>query len=150
MINEDNLTPHYQKIAKQLNDIIPIEWYELKLYAEDSGSTRTAIFYFKENKDGVFISSGQIPQKYNVDMYFDLIDEVSQTVRQLRKEFINQGMDPFIIFEFYLNNIFEFNANYQYQINQEIGGYERQVIWAYETLGVKPKDKNYDSYRFGK
>lgn len=67
--------------------------------------------------------------------------KVSNTIRELRNEFIKQGMQPFNALNFHLDNNFKFNIEYQYEINTAIGGVEREIIWAYEKIEIKPDSK---------
>lgn len=83
MINENQFTSYYEKIANQLNSIIPSEWNEIAMYAEELGDTRTFLFYYKKDSDSEFIYSGNIPELYGVSrkVYFELLKELSMIVK---------------------------------------------------------------------
>jgi len=142
IMDESLLTPYYEKIANQLNDIIPGDWNEIALYAEELGDTRSAIFYFNQSAGADFIHCGKIPDIYGVDrkIYFNLMKAISITVKELRDEYINQEMQAWSALTFLLNRNFRFRTEFQYEIIKEVGSYERGIYWAYEKLKVIPKD----------
>lgn len=71
-MDESKFVPFYQEIANQLDKIVPGEWYEIVMYAEELGNVRSAQFYYKKDREGEYISSGKIPDDYGVDEKFFL------------------------------------------------------------------------------
>ncbi|SFR57715.1 immunity protein YezG family protein [Anaeromicropila populeti] len=141
-MDEKILTPIYGKIANQLNEIIPGEWKEIVLYAEELGDTRTALFFFKNDSTGEFIHSSKIPDIYHVDrkIYFKLMKELSMIVKDLREKFLESEVELWNSITFFLDSDFKFSIQYNYEWDDTIGSYERGVIWAYEMLQIVPHD----------
>ena len=90
-MKEDLLVPYYSKIANQLNDIIPVEWYDIVLYGEELGDVRTAMFYFRTKENSEYIAGGKIPKLYNVDsrIYLSLISQLYEQIKELKHEYFN-------------------------------------------------------------
>lgn len=113
-MDESKFVPFYQEIANQLDEIVP----------------------------GEYIFSGKIPDDYGVDekIFFKLVFDLSKKVQNLKKEFIKQNQREWKVLTLYLKNDFTFRAEYSYEIDEEVGRYEREIYWAYETLDIVPKD----------
>lgn len=141
-MNEKLFVPYYSKIANQLNCIIPGEWSMIVLYGEELGDNRTASFFFKTEESGEFIAGGKIPDIYKIDknIYFRLVLELCEQIKELKDEFIRQGLQEWKSITFYLDKNFKFKAEYEYDIPIEVGSYERKIYWAYNKLGIIPKD----------
>ena len=140
-MNEKIFEPYYGKIANQLNCIIPGEWSTIVLYGEELGDNSTASFYFKTEENGEFIGGGLIPEIYKVDkdIYFELMLELCKQIKELKDEFIKQGLREWKTITFYLDRNFRFKVEFEYDIPMEVGSYERQIYWAYNKLGIVPK-----------
>ena len=54
-MDESKFVPFYQEIANQLDKIVPGEWYEIVMYAEELGNVRSAQFYYKKDRERVHI-----------------------------------------------------------------------------------------------
>lgn len=139
-MDESKFIPFYQAIANKLDEIVPDEWDEIVMYAEEFAGTATASFYYKKQKDEKYLSGGKIPDNYGVDtkIYFGLMQELIISVKNLKKEFIGQNQQEWKSLTFYLKNDFKFRVEYSYEIDEEADSYERQIYWAYETLGIEP------------
>jgi uncharacterized protein (TIGR01741 family) len=142
MTIESKLNPYYSDIANKLDRIVPVEWHEIVMYAEELGDVRTAHFYYTIIKGGEYKHSGKIPDDYGVDtkIYFRLIKELSEIVNKMWLEFVSAGEEKWTTVTFRLDNEYKFKIRYGYEINREIGSYERGVCWAYEELGIIPED----------
>lgn len=139
-MDEQILSSYYQEIADKANDIIPVEWYQLAMYVEDVGNVRSLYMYFKEEMNGEYIYSGNIPDIYqiNEDEYYDREDELLDVCRNLRKEFISQGAEPWNILKFYLKSSGELNIEFGYEYDEKIDDSIRALVWRYQELGIKP------------
>lgn len=56
----------YQKIAEQINEMIPSEWNKVSLYAEILDDSREVYFFFNTKNSEEFIYSHDIPEYYQV------------------------------------------------------------------------------------
>ncbi len=56
MIKESDLNKYYAEIANQLNEIIPVEWKRIIMYAEDLGDSSSVSFYFYTKEDNNILS----------------------------------------------------------------------------------------------
>ncbi len=56
---------------------------------------------------------------------------------ELREEFIKQGVEPWNIFECYLNSDYAFCVKFGYEY-EEVSSYARSIVWQYRELGVMP------------
>ena len=140
MISEEILEYYYGEIANKLDEMIPVEWTKIAMQAIDIGTSRTVYFYFY-TPDGKVHSDGMIPDEYNVDkeIYFQYHAELRDINMKVRKEFVKANIDPWESMTFILNEAWSFKVDFEYDINKEIGNFEREVIWAYEELGIIPE-----------
>ena len=141
MIDEDNLKKYYVKIANQLNNIIPIEWKKIIMYAEDLGDSSSVSFYFYTKEDDNIHHSGNIPEDFSVsrNIFRKLLRELRGTIKNLRNEFNKENEKLWYTLTFVLEEDWRFNVKFGYEIDKEISDFERQVIWAYNELGLVPK-----------
>ena len=141
-MKEDMFAPYYLKIANQLNSIMPVEWYDLVLYGEELGDNRTAQFYFRTEENGEYIRGGKIPDLYGVNqnIYLGLMSELYLQIKELKQEFLRQGLPEWKTMTFWLDCNFKFKTEFSYDIDMKTGSYERGIYWAYKTLGIVPQD----------
>ena len=141
MIDEDNLKKYYVKIANQLNNIIPIEWKKIIMYAEDLGDSSSVSFYFYTKEDDKIHHSGNIPEDFSVsrNIFRKLLRELRGTIKNLRNEFNKENEKLWYTLTFVLEEDWRFNVKFRYEIDKEISDFERQVIWAYNEIGLVPK-----------
>lgn len=133
---------YYGKIANHLDSIIPSEWCEIVMYGEELGDNATASFFFKTEEGCKYIASGKIPDLYKIDknIYFNLIFELCDIMKQLKAEQVKQGMKEWKTIAFYLNRDYKFKVEYEYEISMDVGCYERNIYWSYNKLGIIPED----------
>lgn len=143
MINENNLTKYYSDIAEKLDEIIPGKWDKIVMYAEELGNVRSVCFYFYTMNLESIHYSGNIPEEYNIDrgIYNSLLRELRQCNKNLWLEFKNSGEKEWNSITFYLDNDWKFKVKFGYELNSEIGDYEREIRWAYDELGIVPKSE---------
>lgn len=142
MINENNLTKYYNEIAQKLDEMIPGEWTRIVMYAEELGDVRSACFYFY-TKDKNIHYSGDIPKEYNVseDTFDTILEQLWAINKNLWLQFKNAGEDTWCTITFYLDSNWKFKTKFEYEMDIEIGDYERKIRWAYNELGVIPKSE---------
>ena len=97
--------------------------------------------YFREEKEGEYVYMMDIPEVYGVDEdeYDKRARELKNICSELRKEFIKQEVEPWNIFEFYLNQDYTFKVNFAYEYDENISSYDRSIVWKYRQLGIMPK-----------
>ena len=142
MIDEKVLEEYYGEIANKLDEMIPVEWTKIAMLAIDSGISRSAFFYFYTT-DGMAHYGSAIPDEYNVDqtIYNNFVSELIDINSNFREEFVKANIDPWESMTFILNEDWSFKVDFEYDINKEIGNFEREVIWAYEELGIIPEEE---------
>ncbi len=141
-LDESKFIPFYQAIADKLDEIVPGEWEEIAMYAEAFSGVATASFYYKEPGGETYLSGGKIPDRDGVDTntYFRLMQELITDVKALQREFVQCGQPEWKALTFFLNSDFKFRAAYSYDLDEEVDSYQRQLCWAYQTLGLEPAD----------
>ncbi|ACK92486.1 immunity protein YezG family protein [Bacillus cereus] len=128
----------YQNIAGILNDMIPVDWLKIYLYAEVSEDSRQVFFYFYSADESAPIYSLDIVEKYNVEGHYceELEDELYECFTELWHEFERQKQEKWTNLTFTLNNSGEFNIDYDYSDLSEVDSYEQQIIWEYKHMGI--------------
>ncbi|MGC4378117.1 immunity protein YezG family protein [Fictibacillus sp. Mic-4] len=133
----------YQKIANQLNLIIPELWDKVLLYSEVTEWRDKTFFYYYPHEKNTPVYSLDIEDMDNVDE-----DEINNQLRQLNEylrelwnQFKDNNQEPWTNLTFELTSQGQFNIDYDYKNLDEEDAYEQQVIWEYEKLGLVP-DKN--------
>lgn len=141
MINESNLSKYYSMIANQLNEIIPVEWTKIIMHGEKIGSLSGTSFYFYAKEDNKVYYSGSIPEDFSVsrDVFKKLLRELRSIIRDLWKEFKDAGEECWYTITFTLEEDWKFKVKFGYELDEEIGDFEREIIWAYNEVGVMPK-----------
>lgn len=126
----------YQRAAEILNNLIPVPWKKIYLYAEVSDDSRQVFFYFYPEEKNVPIYSLDIIDKYNVEeQYFEeLEDELYDVFTELWDVFERQKQEKWTNLTFILDNSGEFNIDYNYNDLAEADSYEQQIIWEYKYL----------------
>ena len=56
-------------------------------------------------------------------------------------EFKKADEKTWYTFTFTLESDWRFNAEFGYELNEEIGDFERRILWAYNKIGLIPKDE---------
>lgn len=145
MINENNLSKYYSKIANKLNEMIPVEWEKIAMYAEELGDVSSASFYFyTQDKDGSLIShnSGYLQDEYNVseEEWDSSFDELFSANKELWLEFEKAGEKTWDILIFKLDSNGKFKIKFEYDTDRNIDFFTKEIIWAYEDLGIVPQD----------
>ena len=142
MLNENYIAPYYQKIANVLNSIVPVDWEDIVMYGEELGDIGSVGIYFKPVGEDKYHYGGMIPDEYGVDLneYFERTDELLELIKSLWIVFKDSEIQKWDTITFKLNNQKKFNVKFGYKINREISSLEREIIWAYEELGIIPED----------
>lgn len=142
MIEEGKLTKYYSMIANQLNKIIPVEWTKIIMHGEKMGSLSGASFYFYTKEENRLYYSGNIPEDFSVSraLFKQLLRELRSSIRDLWKEFKDAGEECWYTITFTLEEDWKFKVKFGYEFDEQVGDFEREIIWAYNEVGVIPKD----------
>lgn len=142
MINENKLTKHYSEIAQKLDEIIPVKWNEIIMYAEEVGDVSSVSFYFYIDNCETIHYSGDIPDEFNIsrNIFNSLLRELRQFNKNLWLEFKNAEESTWSSLTFYLDSNWKFKVKFGYERNAEIGHLEREIRWAYDELGIIPEN----------
>lgn len=140
-MKEEILNGYYQRIAEEIDKVIPNKWNNAAIYVEDVGNARSLDLVFREKEDSQYICSGDFPEIYgmSLDEFSRYGDKILDECRKLRNEFIKQSEKPWNIFEFFINNSGEFKAKFGYEYDEEISDYERSIVWHYREFGIMPR-----------
>ena len=141
MIDEYNLDEYYAEIASKLNEVIPVEWKRIIMYSEDLGDSSSVSFYFYTKEDDNIHHSGNIPEDFSVsrNIFRKLLRELRGTIKNLRNEFDKENENLWCTLTFTLAEDWRFNVKFGYEIDKEMSDFEREVIWAYNEIGLEPK-----------
>lgn len=145
MIEESKLTQYYEQIANKLDELIPIDWKRVAMYTEVDDGWSTTTFYFIAEDDIVY-HWGDIFEKLGVDEdeFDERFDELSDINEEFWNEFKIAEVDLWSSFSFDMISDGKFKVEFNYNdLDEEIGSVGRKKIWAYDMLGLIPKD-NYD------
>ncbi|AZI45997.1 MULTISPECIES: antitoxin YezG family protein [Bacillus] len=136
----------YQKIAEQINEIIPSEWEKVALYAEILDDSSEVYFFFTTPQNQEYIYSHDIPEHFNVDedIYDELLYELHDYFEELRDEFKTNNEDLWTNLTLHLERSGKFSIDYDYTdvIASDLNGTQRQVVWEYQNLGILPEDED--------
>ena len=144
MIEEKILTEYYSEIANKLNELIPIDWKRVAMYTEVDDGWSTTTFYFIAEDDIVY-HWGDIFEKLGVDEneFDESFDELSDINEEFWNEFKMAEVDLWSSFSFDMTLDGKFKVEFNYNnLDEEIGPVGSKEIWAYDTLGLIPKDKH--------
>ncbi|MCM2988255.1 antitoxin YezG family protein [Bacillus safensis] len=135
----------YQEILNTINEIIPVEWKNVLLYAEILNDSREVYFFFNTNKQQEYIYSHDIPDIFEVDenIYDDLLINLQNSFKKMRDEFKINDQKTWTNLTLRLKNRNQFAIVFNYDdiSNSHYNTYQRMVIWEYENLGILPKNE---------
>ena len=142
MVEENKLIKYYSQIAEKLDEIIPVTWDKISMYAEEFGDVSSVSFYYYTDNNSVLHHSGDIPGEWNVDeeIYDRLTDELMEINKGLWLEFKESGEPTWCSFTFNLNSEWKFKIKFSYERDEQVGSLEREIRWAYDELGIIPED----------
>lgn len=146
---EIELDELYMKIGKHIISMIPVQWSQIYYLGEiEKGKvSMSSVFYFKELKNGNIVKSHNIPEIYGVSqtIYNELLSELNILLLDLYSCFEKNSQPLWEQMSFSINADGKFNVEFYYDImNENDGGQvQREVVWAYKTFGLLPKNGSY-------
>lgn len=140
---EKKLNEIYGKIAEVLNDTIPEDWNKIYMYGEILDDVQKSHFYYYPADGSEPVYSHDIPEIFDIDEddYDEQLDELLDTLTELRLEFKNNGQELWTNLTFILESDGKFNIEYDYTDLSETSPREQFIIWKYKYLGIMPKDE---------
>lgn len=145
-MNAENVESIYQKVALQLNSIIPEPWEKVMVYSEvEEYSDSTVFFYYPKNKQepiySLDIEDMEGIDEDETDRQLNLLDSL---FRELWEEFKRNKQEPWTNLTFELYSTGKFDIEFDYTLLDEENNYnhyERLIIWKYKKLGISPDEK---------
>ncbi|MEK4183368.1 TIGR01741 family protein [Bacillus sp. FSL K6-1145] len=135
----------FQRIAKEVNEIIPTEWYKAVLYAEVLEKSSEVFFFFKKDCNTEYIYSHDIPETFNVseNIYEDLLLNLHALFKELWLTDKEINNDVWTSATLKLNNKGEFSIKYDYIdiLEDGLDEVQKQEIWMYQNIGILPEDQ---------
>ena len=144
---EKELASLYQKIAEQLDEIVPGKWNEIYFLGEVEEGRRSwsSIFYFKV--DNQIFRCTEIPSKYGVpsEMFETLLDELNPVLLGFYDCFCRNEQPLWDQIHIQLLPTGKSNVRFEYDSFAKYDGGQvlREVLWAYHTFGYVPKEGTY-------
>lgn len=145
-MNTENLESIYQKVAMQLNIIIPESWEKVMVYSEvNEYSNSTVFFYYPKNKrEPIYSLDIEDMEGIDEDELDYQLNSLDSVFRELWEEFKMNKQEPWtnLTFELYFSG--KFNIEFDYTVLEEENNYnhyERLIIWKYKKLGGFPDEK---------
>jgi len=111
------------------------------MYGEELGDVSSVSFYFYMNKGKEIHYSGNIPEDYSVNgnIFKKLLGKLRESIRALWNEFKSADEAIWYTITFTWENNWKFKVEFGYELDKEIGSFEREIIWAYNESGLIPK-----------
>ncbi|MBM7839115.1 uncharacterized protein (TIGR01741 family) [Alkalihalobacillus xiaoxiensis] len=129
----------YQKIANTLTTIIPEEWERVYVYAEmREGYKRVFFYYFpKGRKEPIY--SLDISDRFllDEDEYESKEYELYKIFFELRKEFQDQGQEPWNALTFILDDTGKMKIDLVYEDVSQTSPVDKRSFWESKYLGIR-------------
>lgn len=121
----------YQKIADQIQKMIPEKWSSAYLYAEKWADYDTVYFYYFPENDNKARLHYEITEQFQVNSteFDQLEDDLSDKVLQLYEKQMSQEEEPWTSMTFILKSTGEFRIEYGYQDLSLLGPVEKRRLW---------------------
>ncbi|MBD0408796.1 antitoxin YezG family protein [Bacillus sp. 1021] len=135
----------YQKIAEQINEMIPSQWKKIVLYAEILDDSADIYFYFTTLNNSDYLFSHYIPEHFEVseEIYDQLLIELQELFEELKAEFKLGNQDIWTNLTLKLENTGKFSIDYNYDdvLSSQLDDLQRRDVWKYQNLGILPADE---------
>lgn len=140
---EEKLSEMYNKIANEINEMIPVEWEKVYVIAYvDDGGGQVIFYYTKPRNDELYYYSS-IVEDYNVleEIFDDLWMELYRSFKKLRNIFKEESLEPWTSCEFDFTRDGKLNVSFDYidWANSEFGQMGREHYYMYKKFGIWPE-----------
>ncbi|TYS31220.1 immunity protein YezG family protein [Bacillus pumilus] len=141
----EKIEENYKEIAAIINEMIPVEWDKVWMYAEIVDDSLEVNFYFCNSDSEELIYGHNIPEKYSVSnsIYKKLLLKLLHTLENLKKEYIKNGFGDWSTAIIKMEQPGKFSIEYGYEDIYSLGidGDQRIAVWEYEKFGFLPDDQ---------
>ncbi len=145
---ENKLSEFYLELGEKLVSMIPTDWEKIYYLGEVEKSrlSWSSVFYFEESNTNKFIRSHSIPDIYGVSekIYNQLLRELDEVMLKIYDCFVDEKQEAWDQISLSIDNKGRFNIEYLY--NKIVNGtsqVSREVVWAYETFNLIPKEGSF-------
>lgn len=145
---ENELGELYNKLANKIVSLIPTDWDEFHYLGEveENKKSYSSVFYYRDAKTNKYVKSHKIPELYNIDFsYSQELVGVCSILLEIYDCFLRHEQKVWEQMKLSVTNTGTFNVDFVYEQMKKsnIGQVGREVIWAYETFGLEPKEGTY-------
>ncbi|CAL8895696.1 immunity protein YezG family protein [Bacillus pumilus] len=141
----EKIEENYKEIAAIINEMIPVEWNKVWMYAEIVDDSSEVNFYFCNPDSEELIYGHNIPEKYSVSnsIYKKLLLKLLHSLENLKKEYIKNGFGDWSTAIIKMEQPGKFSIEYGYEDIYSLGidGDQRIAVWEYEKFGFLPDDE---------
>lgn len=113
---EIELNKLYNKIAQQVNDMIPTEWDNFYFNGEVKEGEGGVFFFFTHQGEEQHVYSHYIPKLYSIDKrsYNKELHKLLQLTVELQKVFTDNDQEPWFSVTLLLNDTGKLNVHFDY------------------------------------
>ncbi|AMQ05251.1 MULTISPECIES: immunity protein YezG family protein [Sporosarcina] len=113
---EIELNKLYNKIAQQVNDMIPTEWDNFYFNGEVKEREGGVFFFFTPQGEEQHVYSHYIPKLYSIDKraYNKELHKLLQLTVELQKVFIDNDQEPWFSVTLLINDTGKLNVHFDY------------------------------------
>ncbi|APT49680.1 MULTISPECIES: TIGR01741 family protein [Bacillus] len=141
----EKIEENYKEIAEIINEMIPVEWDKVWMYAEIVDDSSEVNFYFCNPGSEELIYGHNIPEKYSVSnsIYKELLLKLLHSFEDLKKEYVKSGFGDWSTAILKMEQPGKLSIEYGYEDIYSLGidGDQRIAVWEYETFGFLPDDE---------
>lgn len=140
---EGKLSEIYNKIANEIDGMIPVEWEKVYTiaYVNDRGG-EVVFNYTKPGSDELNYYT-YIPREYNISekVFYDLWTDLYRLFKKLRSAFKEEDLEPWTSCEFDFTRDGKLNVSFDYidWVNSEFGPMGREDYYMYKKFGIWPE-----------
>ncbi|HHW7746322.1 TPA: TIGR01741 family protein [Staphylococcus aureus] len=140
---EEKLSEMYNKIANEINEMIPVEWekvYAMAYIDEESGEV---FFNYTEPRSDELFYYTSVIKKYNISRsgFMNSVYKLHDQFEKLRELFIEEGHEPWTSCEFDFTKEGKLKVSFDYidWLNTEFDQLGRENYYMYKKFGVLPE-----------
>lgn len=143
---EEQLSPLYPPLARQIAAMTPADWEILWFLGEvePGKASYSNVFYIREAGSGRIVRSNDFSKVYGVPnaAYIDQWSKLNDRMLAIWQCFLDNGHKPWEQMTMTLERSGKFNIHFNYDnVHAASGGQpDREVLWAYRTFGYRPEE----------
>ncbi|WP_111292593.1 immunity protein YezG family protein [Bacillus safensis] len=141
----ESIEHYYKKITGIINELIPVKWDKVWMYAEIVDDSSEVVFYFCNSDDGELIFGHKIPQKFNISksVYKELLLNMLHSFEKLKEDYIKNGLGAWTTATLQLEKSGKLLIDYGHEDIYYLGlnGVQRRAVWKFETFGILPDEE---------